>query len=433
MLCIFLILSTAWAISTFCFADSLASYDLLKWNPSEPGGGWRRWFPRAEIAPKLAESSDEGGTFIAAGAGRDWCIGGWERQVAGLKTGDAFEVHAEVECESLVNPPRALWIRVYWQGKMPADTPPEIVPIAATDESHYVFHDRIVVPRGATSATVRIIYRWEPHGRAVWRSVRMTPAGPEPAHRFVRIATVYWRPKARTTVEKNITSWLAMIDKAAREKPDFILLSEGVTAIGIGFGDLNAISEKVPGGPHFKRITAKAREHGCHIAYGTYEREGRYIFNTAVLIGPDGKLIGKYRKSHLPLEEDTAGFAPGDTVGVFDTDICKVGFVICFETDFPEVMRAARLKGAELILVPIWGGDEATLKVRARENGVTVVTASYDMKSMIVDKRGTVLAETWKGIGNGIAAATVDLDDRTKLPWTGCFPAYMTRIRMPQK
>ena len=152
-----------------------AAYNLLAWDPSKDAGGWRRWSPRDEVAPKLRESGDDGGTLVAGGGGVEYCIGGWERDVRGLEAGQAFAIHAEVECEGLADAPRALWIRVYWAGRLPEGTAPQIASIARSGRGKYAFGERIVVPEGAVGAKVRIIYRWEPKGRAVWRRMSMTP------------------------------------------------------------------------------------------------------------------------------------------------------------------------------------------------------------------------------------------------------------------
>ena len=403
--------------------------DLLAYDQLSASGGWERWFPRQEVAPSFVESADGGGTLVVEGAGVEYCIGGWQRTVSDLKPGEALQLRAEVECSGVANPPRSLWIRIYWQGDLPEGTAPDVPRLAAAGENLYVFDDRIEVPTGAESALVRLIYRWDGDGRAVWRNISMKPAGPEKPHRVVRISTLYWRPKEKATLESNFNHWLELIDVAAADKPDLILISEGAMIVGVGFKDMDALSEELPGGRFFKGFAAKAKEHSLYVCYGTYEREGRYIYNTAVLVGPDGKLIGKYRKSHLPIEEDIAGLAPGNSIDVFETPIGRIGMNICIESAFPEVMRATALKGAEIVLLPIWGGDEQTVQIRAKENGVYVVTAAYDMKSMIVDPRGNILAETGKGLGNGIATAECDLDDRTKEPWMGNWRSYMMRMR----
>ncbi len=414
-------------------ATEAAVSNSLEYDLSLEGGGWQRWFPREEIAPALDESPADGGVLIAEGRQIDYCIGGWQRTVRGFEAGDEFVVRARVETRGLVNPERALWIRVHWQGELPGGTAPDVIPIyKGPDEGEHFFQGRIRAPEGARSALVRLIYRWEGDGRARWKEISMTPAPPEEPRRVVRISTLYWRPTSRTSVEENFRNWLEMVDKAALEGPDVILIGEGAMIVGVGFGDMEAISEELPGGRFFRGFAEKAIEHGSYICYGTYERDGRYIYNTAVLIGPDGRLAGRYRKSHLPFEEDTAGLAPGSKIEVFDTSVGRIGIIICIEASFPEIIRTAVLKGAEIILVPIWGGDEETIRVRARENGVYIATSSFDMKSMVVDRHGNVMAETFRGIGTGVATADCDMDDSTKMPWTGDWPSYMMRLRWPE-
>jgi len=407
--------------------------NLLEYDTAGEAGGWARWFPREEVAPALDESAEDGGSLVVEGDGLEYCIGGWERTVEGFEPGDEFIVHAEVECTRMVNAPRSLWIRIYWRGDLPGGTAPDIVRISeGATAGEYVFDDRITVPEGASSALVRLIYRWEGEGRAVWKNVSMKPAPPEKPHRIVRISTLYWRATGETSIDNNFEHWLGMVDRAAADDPDIILIGEGAMIVGVGFADMDALSEQLPGGRFFNAFAEKAKEHGCYICYGTYERDGRYIFNTAALISPQGELVGKYRKSHLPTEEDVVGLSPGSGIEVFDTDLGRIGIIICIESAFPEIMRAAVLKGAEIVLVPIWGGDEDTIRVRAKENGVYVATSSFDMKCMVVDRRGNVMAETFRDLGTGVATADCDLDDRTKTPWTGNWPSYMMRMRWPE-
>ena len=77
--------------------------------------------------------------------------------------------------------------------------------------------------------------------------------------------------------------------------------------------------------------------------------------HTSALIGPDGKLVGKYRKVTLPRGEIEAGITPGHDYPVFDTRFGKVGMMICYDGFFPEVARALTIKGAEVIAWPVWG------------------------------------------------------------------------------
>ena len=112
-----------------------------------------------------------------------------------------------------------------------------------------------------------------------------------------------------------------------------------------------------------------ARELRSYVVGGLYERVGPVVYNTAVLIDRDGKLAGRYRKTHLPREEWEAGITPGDSYPVFTTDFGKIGLMISWDVQFPEPWRELGLQGAELVLMPIWGGSETLLRARVGVQG----------------------------------------------------------------
>jgi predicted amidohydrolase len=113
-------------------------------------------------------------------------------------------------------------------------------------------------------------------------------------------------------------------------------------------------AERIPG-PSINRMEEVAKKTETHIIFGMpelSERAKSTIFNTAVIIGPEG-LIGKYRKMYLPTHsvfEEKRYFRQGYEISVFDTTIGKIGLFICYDIFFPEVCRLTRLKGAELIV-----------------------------------------------------------------------------------
>ena len=113
-------------------------------------------------------------------------------------------------------------------------------------------------------------------------------------------------------------------------------------------------AEIIPG-PSTNRMEEVAKKTGTHIIFGMpelSEKAKSTIFNTAVIIGPQG-LIGKYRKMYLPTHsvfEEKRYFRQGYEISVFDTTIGKIGLFICYDIFFPEVCRLTRLKGAELIV-----------------------------------------------------------------------------------
>ncbi len=129
-----------------------------------------------------------------------------------------------------------------------------------------------------------------------------------------------------------------------------------------------------------------ARELGVHLCLGTYERgpSPAVVYNSAALIGPTGEVLGVYRKTHPFCSEIVTGggwVTPGDTVTVVDTDLGRIGMIICFDGDYPELTRIQAVQGAEVILRPsallrsadIW---ELTSRARAYDNHVYVVGAN---------------------------------------------------------
>ncbi len=134
-------------------------------------------------------------------------------------------------------------------------------------------------------------------------------------------------------------------------------------------------AETIPG-PTTDRVARLCAELKSFVVYGMLEKSGADVFNTAVLIGPDG-LIGSYRKIHLPYLGIDRFTTPGDRpFEVFDAGGVRIGMLICYDGGFPEAARVLAIKGADIILLPTnWppGGDymaRFSINCRAMENGV---------------------------------------------------------------
>ena len=108
-----------------------------------------------------------------------------------------------------------------------------------------------------------------------------------------------------------------------------------------------------------------AKKYNLYIVAGIYEKDGDTVYNTAVLISRTGEYAGKYRKVCLPREEIQGGITPGKSLPVFDTDFGRIGLMICWDVFFPEPARTLAHKGAEVIFLPIWGGNLTLAKARA--------------------------------------------------------------------
>ncbi len=118
---------------------------------------------------------------------------------------------------------------------------------------------------------------------------------------------------------------------------------------------LYELAEPVPEGESIRRLAKIANKEAIHVVFGALERSEKThatLYNTAVLLGPNG-FIGKYQKMHLPTHsvfEEKRYFRLGYKTPVFETEIGKLGLIICYDVFFPEITRLLRLKGSQLII-----------------------------------------------------------------------------------
>ncbi len=225
--------------------------------------------------------------------------------------------------------------------------------------------------------------------------------------REVTVATVQFEPKLGEP-EDNLVKMSEFVSKiASQQKVDLIIFPELVTSgyeLGVRFTE---VAQRVPG-PSINLMAQRAAEYGVYIAFGlvTKEKVESVIFNSAVMVGPDGELVGAYNKVHLRGEERMA-FREGYRFPVFDTEIGSIGLMLGWDLAFPEVARSMALDGAELICAMAnWETQHMDeyriyLKSRALENAFFVaasnrvgedVTLNFGGESMIVGPRGQVFA-----------------------------------------
>jgi predicted amidohydrolase len=142
--------------------------------------------------------------------------------------------------------------------------------------------------------------------------------------------------------------------KAKQQGADLIIFPEMSLTGYVLLDQVYELAETILG-PSTQKIEALAKKTGMHIVFGMpelSEKTQATVFNTAVLVGPQG-LIGKYRKMYLPTHsvfEEKRYFRPGYEPAAFQTDLGNIGLSICYDIFFPEVFRLARLKGAQLII-----------------------------------------------------------------------------------
>ena len=157
----------------------------------------------------------------------------------------------------------------------------------------------------------------------------------------------------------------AMVRRAAAEGGQVILLQE------LFHGPYFCITQDpryfdwaapVEGHPLIARFAALARELGVVLPVSFFERAGQAYFNSIAIVDADGRILGIYRKSHIPQGpgyEEKFYFSPGDTgFRVWETAFGRVGVGICWDQWFPEAARAMALMGAEMLLYPTAIGSE---------------------------------------------------------------------------
>jgi predicted amidohydrolase len=177
----------------------------------------------------------------------------------------------------------------------------------------------------------------------------------------------------------------------------------------ISYEEVMELSEPIPDGPTCDAMIRLSKKEGIYIIFGMAEKTGGRCFNSAVLTGPDG-FMGVYRKTHLFLDEKDF-FTSGDTgFKVFETPICRIGVMICFDWWFPESARTLALMGADIICHPsnlVLPQCQISMVTRSLENAVYTITANrtgtekrgnksaltYTGKSQVVDPQGNVLIQ----------------------------------------
>ena len=220
----------------------------------------------------------------------------------------------------------------------------------------------------------------------------------------------------QATIEKA----LALVRQAGERGSALVVLPEVWTGLAYSAKTLyREIAEAIPG-PLTDRLAREAKRYGMCITGSFYEDAGNGVYhNSCPLIGPDGAILGIYRKTHLfdaPNRKDIKSgiresdkVRAGDELPVFDTPLGRIGLSVCSDLRFPEIYRELTLKGARLIvcasafLSPRYDHWEFFLRARAAENQVWVVASgqygtepksgiSFVGRSMVVDPWGTIAA-----------------------------------------
>ena len=159
--------------------------------------------------------------------------------------------------------------------------------------------------------------------------------------------------------EKNLKNALDRIAVAARQGAKLVCLQELFRSLYFCQKEdyeCFDLAETIPG-PTTRLLSQAAKKHKITLVSSLFEkRTGGLYHNTAVVFGPDGKILGTYRKMHIPDDpgfSEKFYFAPGDTgFQPIDTPVGRLGVLVCWDQWYPEAARLMALRGAEILVYP---------------------------------------------------------------------------------
>ena len=243
-------------------------------------------------------------------------------------------------------------------------------------------------------------------------------------------------------VKANVARAEALVNQAADAGANIILLQElfETPYFCIDRQDRHfALAHPTGEQPTIRRLQKLAADRNVVLPVSFFERDGDNYFNAVAIIDADGKIVGHYRKSHIPnfpAYEETYYFSPGDTgFRAFDTRFGQIGVGICWDQWFPEAARAMVLQGADILFYPTAIGSEiyeptldskdhwqTVMRGHAAANIVPVVASNrigsetsgalsmeFYGSSFICDHRGAMLAVADK-VSEAVLTATLDLE-----------------------
>ncbi len=225
---------------------------------------------------------------------------------------------------------------------------------------------------------VRLYFRYSAKGRVWWDQVSLEECEPIPP-RLVKVAVSWGRG--------DLKHWERWLDAAGSSGADVALMPEMFNGIE------DPMKAEPADGPSRKLMASKARQWKMHVSGTAYVQRGDLAFNSAPLFDREGKLLGVYDKNMAYEPELDLGATPGEGFPVFQTDLGKIGIMICYDSWFPETVQLLALKGAELILFPNAGYYTELMHARSADNGVFLAASSLDNPAGVWDSAGNKAGE----------------------------------------
>jgi len=230
-------------------------------------------------------------------------------------------------------------------------------------------------------------------------------------------------------INNQLDTTLSLLEQAGQEGCDIVTTCEDIALVSNYGLDIDSdiffdlVDKSVP--IVEAALSNIAKKYNMYIVGAYIAKRQDQIYNIASIFDRQGKIVGEYRKTHLPIGE-TWQTVPGQNIDVYSLDFGKIGISICYDMSFPEMVQILALKGAEIIFHPTFGYSlydaigESILKVRAFDNGVYIVTSKNAVyngagKSSVIDCWGHVLADAGF-TENTIITREIDLDVKKPQP-----------------
>jgi predicted amidohydrolase len=373
---------------------------------------WTEWSPRKELSPEFITGNDK----LSIKMGDSATLYGKFLSDAVYIDSPVVIFEASFSCGNVKNEEKCIFAMISFYNGEKVLLERDYADIITGADGKKLYR-KLDAPENSAYLILEIGVRWCAGAVVEFEHITLKTAE-SGAPRLVRIATTY--QEQHDTPEENLQDMIDVINKAGEVRPDVVLLSELVYESY--YKDRMKLAQPVPG-PLTEKIGEYAAKHNTYVIFSMNELAGDIIYNTAVIIGRDGKVCGKYRKIHLPLNEAEDGTSPGDMPGIFDLDFGRIGIIICYDQMFPESSRTLALMGAEVIFNPTTGEDPILQQAIARSNGIYHVVSGYGgaKSSRIINPLGEIL-NCVQSKEAAYAVEEIDLNKRHFVYWMSVGP-----------
>ena len=222
----------------------------------------------------------------------------------------------------------------------------------------------------------------------------------------------------KAQAERNVAHTMELLDEAGRRGSDLAVTTE-VVNMSACWADMRVSYPEIYeglDGPAVRKFSEAAKKWNMFVTAGLYLTIEGKTYNCAVLFDRKGEIVALHKKIHLPAGEEYQ-VMHGDKLEVFDTELGRIGLLVCWDLQFPEAARILALKGADLILCPTLGWENIYGLSRAYENSVYIAAAmgfgpgGLDQccdPACIVDNMGRILSAATRE-GSQVVTADVDI------------------------